>query len=241
MTKNKRLVSRMMLTLVVLTLVSFCCVGFTFARYTSEGSGTATLSVAKWDVTDTFGSTAVDFDQLSPAKEAFDTTAKTARTHSTGIKEVATITNNSDVSAEVTFDLTAIQNSMAAYLYTSEGAVSTEKLAAGLTTNLANKVISLEDLQKVFSITLYNGETKLVPAEGKNTVTITLTKGQKITLKAEVVWTTDLSTEITATGYDGTTADVRDTVIGQTVAKIEFTVSYKAVQGTQIPDATSGS
>ena len=55
MTKRKSVVSKILLLVVLLTLVSCCFLGSTFARYTSSGSGTGTLQVAKWDVSNENG------------------------------------------------------------------------------------------------------------------------------------------------------------------------------------------
>ena len=50
MVKKKRIVSKLILALVVLTAISCCFLGSTFARYTSGGSGASSVDVAKWDV-----------------------------------------------------------------------------------------------------------------------------------------------------------------------------------------------
>ena len=48
MTKRKNVVSKMLLLVLILTLISCCFLGSTFARYTSSGNGSGTLNVAKW-------------------------------------------------------------------------------------------------------------------------------------------------------------------------------------------------
>ena len=108
MTKRKSVVSKILLLVVLLTLVSCCFLGSTFARYTTGGEGSGKLEVAKWDVTitgDATGGTELSFNKLSPAKEAYESTP---RTHSTGRIAIATITNKSDVKAEVTFTATEL-------------------------------------------------------------------------------------------------------------------------------------
>ena len=72
MTKKKNMIARICGLLIVLTLISCCFLGTTFARYTSNVSGTASVTVAKWDI---------DFGDLV---------------------KVATITNEGDVDALVT-------------------------------------------------------------------------------------------------------------------------------------------
>lgn len=90
MTK-KNIFSKLFVALVVLTLISCCFLGSTFARYTSEGTGSASVEVANWkiDVTGggTEGATEVSFtQQLSPSAED-----GTGRVNSTGRILVATI------------------------------------------------------------------------------------------------------------------------------------------------------
>ena len=50
MKQKTRIASKLFAALVVLTLISCCFLGTTFARYTSGGSGTATVTVADWNV-----------------------------------------------------------------------------------------------------------------------------------------------------------------------------------------------
>ena len=50
MTKKKNIASKLVLVLFVLTLISCCLLGSTFARYVSSGSGQASVGIAKWDV-----------------------------------------------------------------------------------------------------------------------------------------------------------------------------------------------
>ena len=46
MTKKKSIFIKLFVALVALTLISCCFLGSTFARYTSEDSGTASVNVA---------------------------------------------------------------------------------------------------------------------------------------------------------------------------------------------------
>ena len=78
MVKKKRIVSKLILALVVLTAISCCFLGSTFARYTSGGSGASSVEVAKWDVQfDAETETPVELGMISPAETAYD-----AGTHS---------------------------------------------------------------------------------------------------------------------------------------------------------------
>ncbi len=109
MTKKRHTASRMLLALIALTLVSFCFLGSTFARYTSTGTGTAITQVAEWSITGAedfeSASAEIDFQQLSPSAAPY---ASAERTHSTGKVKVAAITNTGDVNAKVWFTASAV-------------------------------------------------------------------------------------------------------------------------------------
>lgn len=101
MKQKTRIASKLFAALVVLTLISCCFLGTTFARYTSGGSGTATVTVADWNVNvdDTYLDEAdrtMTFGKLSPDHTQANTGTNTA-------KQSITITNDSsDVHALVT-------------------------------------------------------------------------------------------------------------------------------------------
>lgn len=213
MTKRKNVVSKMLLLVVILTLISCCFLGSTFARYTSSGEGTGTLEVAKWDVSHGEGNIDVTFAKLSPAKEEY---TNSVRTHSTGKTLVATINNKGDVGALVTVTAGEV------VVNTEAGAVYTDPTA--------------EEVKKVFSIKLWYGTS-----EGAENATNAITSGStEITLDAtdgviyifaEVIWTSDLETDV-AKGEDG---DKRDTWIGKNVTSVSYEISYTAVQNTELP------
>ena len=211
MTKRKNVVSKMLLLVVILTLISCCFLGSTFARYTSSGSGKGTLQVAKWDVSHGEGNIEVTFDKLSPKKEAYE---GSPRTHSTGKTLVATINNKGDVGALVTVTAEeVVVNTEATYTDPTEA-----------------------EVKEVFSIELWYGTTS-----GADNATTKITSGStKIPLNAtngviyiyaEVIWTSDTE------GTTGEAADVRDTWIGKNVTSVSYNISYTAVQNTQIPEA----
>lgn len=217
MTKKRGIFSKLFFSVVMLTLISCCFLGSTFARYTSGGSGTATIQVAKWDVKNATDTTAAKFSKLSPSKEAY---AGTPRTHSTGKVLVATIDNNGDVDALVTFTF------------------GTETLTCGAaygTQGVAKDGIPTQDeVKAVFDIKLWygkeEGETNATNemTSGVTEVNVPATKGV-IYVYAEVIWTSDIG------GIKGTTADKRDTWIGQYVESVTYTISYTAVQNTELP------
>lgn len=225
MTRRKSVVSKMLLLLIVLTLVSCCYLGGTFARYTSKGEGAATITVAKWDIQDSKnGSINVSFDKLSPAVGEYNNS--TPRQNSTGKIEVATLKNGGDVGALVTVtfggETIKLNDGIVSYGDDSTAAQPSE-----------------EKVKEVFEIKLWYGTTagvenatnEVTIEEGGSAWTQELAAGDIICIYAEVIWTSDVGS------YTEEQADLRDTWIGQNVKSVGCTISYTAVQNTQNPEA----
>lgn len=225
MTKKRGIFSKLFFSVVLLTLISCCFLGSTFARYTSGGSGTATLEVAKWDVKNTKGSLDVTFDQLSPSMDAYDATP---RTNTTGKKTVATITNSGDVNALVTFAFGATEVAFAdGWSWGKE-----EDTDDPYTTAVA----SLEAFEKIVTVHWYYNDTEdnaegATEWDGTATAGFDLAPGETVYIYTEVIWTSDDET------VTGEAADKRDTWIGQYVESVTYPISYTAVQNTELPNA----
>lgn len=229
MTKRKGIVSKVVLVLVVLTLISGCFVGTTLARYASQGSGSATTSVANWRVSITGGavsdSASMKFSDLSPSDEEWSNGV--TRKHSTGKKLVATIVNAGEVDATVTVSVDTAEDNVKVY------GLGSESNDASLT-----EVSSWGDYNKatvlgLFTVSLYYGTTEGAD-NAKNTITsgtalTTLGKGNTYYIYAEVTWTTADS------GEDGTKGDALDTWVGNNVGSIVYNLSYTAVQASEVP------
>lgn len=216
MTKRKSVVSKMLLLVVILTLVSCCFLGSTFARYTSKGSGTGTVNVAKWDVKYEAGATQVEEAELSPSKEAYtggdSYAAGSARKNTSERKLVATITNSGDVDALVS--LQAVVD------------VVTKEAEA------THETYTDEVIKGMFSVTLYTSTEDNAEGATEYSVAVNVpAKEGTLYVYATVTWTSDDESTF------GTPADERDTWIGQNVSAIGFTVTYTADQNTQIPDS----
>ncbi len=225
MTKRKNVVSKMLLLVVILTLISCCFLGSTFARYTSNGSGSATLNVAKWAIDikggATEGGTSVNFaEKLSPSKYDYNTTvddeytANTVRSNSTGKLLIATINNTGDVAALVTV------------------AAGEVNVTAGVEFSDPTE----PEVKEVFTINLWygtqEGENNATNAIASGTTQIPLAeKTGVVYIYAEVIWTSDTE------NITGTDADVRDTWIGKNVTSVSYNISYTAVQSTELPGA----
>ena len=111
----KKRTSTIIGALVVLCLATSCFVGSTFAKYTSESSGTAITEIAKWsfNIGDTNITTSATFD-IDTTKTIVDTVDSNTDAHvatgkmAPGTKGTYTftVTNTSDVVADVTFTIT---------------------------------------------------------------------------------------------------------------------------------------
>lgn len=229
MTKRKGIVSKVVLVLVVLTLISGCFVGTTLARYASQGSGSATTSVANWRVSITgdavSDSASMKFSDLSPSDEEWSNGV--TRKHPTGKKLVATIVNAGEVDATVTVSVDTAEDNVKVY------GLGSESNDASLT-----EVSSWGDYDKatvlgLFTVSLYYGTTEEAD-KATNTITsgtalTTLGKGNTYYIYAEVTWTTADS------GEDGTKGDALDTWVGNNVGSIVYNLSYTAVQASEVP------
>ncbi len=218
MTKKKGIASKLFLLVVLLTLISCCFLGSTFARYISTGDGTATMQVAKWsiDVTNKEGGdmTTAVFNKLSPAMEEYKSTP---RTNSTGKVLVATIKNTGDVDALVSFDVGDAE------LKGPEGAEISDWGSYSKTV-----------IQGLFSIALYTntadnagGATAYTPGE-TDPIKVAATSGA-LYVYAEVTWTSDDNS------VSGAEADARDTWVGQNVESVAYALTYTAVQSSEKP------
>ena len=229
MTKRKSIVSKVLLAIVALTLISCCFLGSTFARYTSGGTGSAGTSVALWDVTlDTDGQTNITETKLSPSDENY-TGGGSNRTKSTGKILVATLTNSGDVDASVTItvgDETIALRDRVSYGsgYTEEN-VSNEPDVGASTVQVAN----------LFSIKLYQDDASTWSdgAEISGAVNLKAKSGDSATtvyIFAEITWTsTDNEPEVVS--------DKIDTWAGENVASVSYAINYTAVQSSEQPNA----
>ena len=229
MTKRKGIVSKVVLVLVVLTLISGCFVGTTLARYASQGSGSATTSVANWRVSITGAavsdSASMEFSDLSPSDEAWS--SGVTRKHSTGKKLVATIVNAGEVDATVTVSVDTTEANVKVYGLGSESNDAS-----------ADVVSSWGDYDKatvldLFTVDLYYNTDNDAGTATKFTsgtaLSDALAPEKTYYIYAEVTWTTADS------GEDGTAGDALDTWVGNNVGSIVYNLSYTAVQASEVP------
>ena len=219
MTKRKSVVSKLLLLVALMTIVSCCFLGSTFARYISTGTGTATIPVAKWSIKvgDT-GSGAAQFAKLSPLAAPYE--EGTVRANTSGKIFVAYMSNGGDVDALVEFTMGEVN-------VTSDAPFGTQGVATdGIPTE--------DEVKEVFSVKFYYATTNdaaaatEIPAGG---VTLNAAGGKttKIFIFAEATWTSDTKT------ITGNQADLRDTYIGEHIANVVCSYTWEAVQSTDLP------
>lgn len=223
MTK-KRVTTTLFIALVLLTLISFCFLGTTFARYTSGGKGAASVSVADWAIdfgvkgTEVSDVTTVSFGDLSPAKEAY---TDTARTHSSALTLLATIKNTGDVDAKVTL---------------TRGETTITKVGDAHSAG-APEYYDDDTLEALFALELYV-RTETLPAaddeylwDGSETYNLPATDGT-LYIYGVATWNTD---DTGSTSGKSAAADAKDTYAGKYVETVSWTLGYKAEQNSEKP------
>lgn len=213
--KKKGFIPKLLLAIIVLTLISCCFLGYTFARYTSRGTGNATVKVAKWDVTITpAASEEVNFTRFVPSTDDFKYTEATQAKRSNTSEKilVATLTNSGDVKAEVTVEAPEAPNG-----YRDADGKAVESFGNYQDT----------DVDGLFSIEFFATTVQENPAESDFTslsdVTYQLAASGTVYIYAEVTWTS-------ADEKGEADADALDTYVGENIAKVEYEFSFKAVQ-----------
>lgn len=231
---KKRIVPMLFALLVVLTLVSCCFLGSTFARYTSTSTGTVSVGIAKWDIDfdgqndESTDATTVTFDKISPDDAVW--AAGTDRTHETSTVLAATIVNKSDVAADITVSLGTTP------VYNSTSGPITQWAQDGITAG--GDAASWLEATSVIKIQFAADTT------GSGTVAESAWKdyGESISFNdiraidgavyvyVRVLWDTyDAAGQIAS--------DALDTWFGENVASVSCEISYVAVQSSELPTA----
>lgn len=231
MEKKRRIVSKLIFALVIAAVLSLCFVGTTLARYASGASGSGTVQVAKWNVSFGEGSTAVDveFDKISPSKEVY-TDGGEARSKESAKTLVAKISSNDTaVVADVTVTAGAITFSEedTKKFDTTIGADQNKWMEGNL-----EGAPSQKDVADLFSVTLYCNKTGSTPSDSdtgtEGATAAKLQPGENLYIYAVVTWT---SADDVLKGN----ADALDTWVGTHISGIQFTLTFSAVQGSELP------
>lgn len=230
---KKRIVPMLFALLVVLTLVSCCFLGSTFARYTSTGTGSTEVKVAKWDIdfngsNTENGETDIEIGKLSPDDAAW--TEGLNRVHVIDNAQVAmAILNKSDVAADITVTIGA-----APVFYGVDGSDIAGWSDTGMSQgdSLPSYLEAYSTIQLQFAIT--NGSTPdgstLWHNYGASVTEYDVATNGGVYVWVRAVWDTlDDMGQITS--------DAIDTWLGQNVTKVSCNLSYVAVQSSELPTA----
>lgn len=221
MTKKKNMIARICGLLIVLTLISCCFLGTTFARYTSNVSGKASVTVAQWDINFGEASTGINLswgeDKLSPSAQGYDTVGQDVTTNTTALVKVATIKNEGDVDALVT--ITGANGT----------ALAEEAHPDRVACNAAyTDTITVDAVKGLFTITFTDNQGSPLTSN-----TFTVSAHDSYDVYAIVTWTTDYSKCESA--EDAEAVDALDTYVGQYVTSVFWDVEFTAVQSSELP------
>lgn len=201
-TEKKRILSKVLIVLAALTLLSCCFMGSTFAKYVTNGSGSASMTIADWDVAivnEQEGN--VTITDLSPDVDGVS--------HSTGWIKVAVISNSGDVSADVTVSVSELTVGSALF---EEGADEDERW---------NQYVSDTELQAVFTVAFASDANGTAITNNK----FTLAHSGSQDIYMQVTWKTQ--------------SDAQDTFFGEYLDSLTWTISYSAVQSSELPDVSA--
>lgn len=230
---KKRIVPMLFALLVVLTLVSCCFLGSTFARYTSTGTGSASAEVAKWDIdfngsNTENGETDIEIGKLSPDDAAW--TEGLNRVHVIDNAQVAmAILNKSDVAADITVTIGA-----APVFYGVDDSDIAGWSVTGISQgdSLPSYLEAYSTIQLQFAIT--NGSTPDGSTLWHN-YGASVTQYDVATNGGVYVWVRAVWDTLDDLGQ--ITSDAIDTWLGQNVTKVSCNLSYVAVQSSELPTA----
>ena len=197
-TEKKRILSKVLIVLAALTLLSCCFMGSTFAKYVTNGSGSASMTIADWDVAivnEQQGK--VTITDLSPDVDG--------ASHSTRWIKVAAISNSGDVSADVTVSVSKLTVGSAVF---EEGADEDERWI---------QYVSDTQLQTVFTVAFASDANGTEITDNK----FTLAPSGSQDIYMQVTWTTQ--------------SDAQDTFFGEYLDSLTWTISYSAVQSSELP------
>ena len=202
---KKRILTRVLIVIAALTLLSCCFLGSTFARYVTNASGSGTVSIAEWDIDISVNdseatTTTFTFGQLSPSISG--STHSITATGTTALK----IENKGDVSALVK----VVENGLELAPDYKDGFDSS--------TGSGNHTY----FSQVFSATITPLENNDSNYTGNATTGYVLPAEEGcILLSVQVTWTT--------------ITDEVDTWYGEWLENITVSLSLSAIQNSQIP------
>lgn len=252
---TSKVVVRSALILLLLTLISGCFLGSTFARYVSKGEGDLSAGVAEWKITETNSgadTAAVKLANFSPNMAEF----KSGKVRKREMNDVLlfSLKNDGDVQANVYLTLgeEGENNSPAVVAYgyvTGTDEVNKDDVIGFGDTEPDYKPTKAEFAQIItmtpdirIGTELGNATTAYTNTDTDGGAYYVLTPGDILYVLVDVAWTTDLTGDSTdkISGYPDSMniveADLRDTWIGENVAAVGWEYSWVALQGSELPD-----
>lgn len=209
---KKRILTKILIVIAALTLLSCCFLGSTFARYVTSDLGKAAVGVAKWNVAVTAEervNVEVASNKLSPSMDVYNsgTHSSTPRSNTMDKFLVATIVNSGEVDAKVSVS----GNGTPTLTIEDSHKSDTE---AGTAPNC-------------FSISFtYGTENNSTNATTALPSQLDVDAGSTVYIFAQVTWTSQ------DTSRNG---DTLDTWIGENVTAVTWTLDFEAVQDEEFP------
>lgn len=254
---TSKVIVRSALILLLLTLISGCFLGSTFARYVSKGEGDLSAGVAKWSITETpssaEGAATVSLGDFSPNMAGY--VENKTRKRSLNDVTLFTLTNEGDVDAFVYLTLAgkavttgsddSIETTVTAYGYESDGSTASTTAYAFSDPPTEPYEPSKAEFAEIFTITA--SVTTTGGVDESKTDYYVVPKDGSITVTVDVTWTTDLEGDNSGKieGYPESMniveADLRDTWIGENIAAVGWEYSWVALQGSELPDGATSS
>ena len=255
---TSKVIVRSALILLLLTLISGCFLGSTFARYVSKGEGDLSAGVAEWKITETVsageGGIVTGLEKFSPNMAKYDGSNKRSRSVNVTL---LTIKNDGDLDAyvKVAFDSPASEPTQTVALYSDE-AGETELVLQNVTdrgegeaNEYAPYVIEINEIFTLTTtISITNGtdegaySNSVISSEGSEyNGMYYLEVGETMTITGTITWTTDLEDETPTKvagwpeGVDVYNTDLRDTWIGEHVKAIGWNYTWYALQASEAP------
>ncbi len=254
---TSKVIVRSALILLLLTLISGCFLGSTFARYVSKGEGDLSAGVAEWKITETVSGTGdiiTGLEKFSPNMAKYDGTNKRSRSVNVTL---LTIKNDGDLDAyvKVAFDSPASVDWQTVVLY-SDDTASTELVlpndqrGTGEVNEYAPYVAEINEIFKLttaISITNTSGNegaysnSAISNEDSEYNGMYYLEVGETMTITGTITWTTDLEDETPTKvagwpeGVDVYNTDLRDTWIGEHVKAIGWNYTWYALQANEAP------
>ena len=230
---KKRILTRVLIVIAALTLLSCCFLGSTFARYVTSAGGSAQVNVAKWDLSMTAnGSTEVvvggDDARLSP-DDADWADDGTDRIHKHAGALAMTIRNNGDVAADVdvTFSVKGYQDTNSSW-FTGWDAGKGMTGGSEVPSELEAKTTLKIQVAVTTSSTLPAADASDWKDYGTLSVKDVAAKGGVVYVYIRAVWDTQ-------DDLGEATSDKIDTWLGENISAVVADISYSAVQASELP------